>query len=375
MPIQILLIEDDSQIRENVEELLTLRGFQVKTASNGREGINQAIDNRPDLILCGIMIPEVDGYQVLKVVRKSQLIATVPFIFLGPQTDPANIRRGMNQGADDYLIKPFAHEDLLHAVESRLQREALRKVDLKNQLDKYRHTLATVTAHEYNTALAGVIGFSSLLINDYQQFSGEEVVSMVEMIKVSGLRLKRSLDNIQLMDVLQQVDSRHIDFAYFATGNAPITEKLVEDCVLSVSHRQDRDIRYQIQVENAQLRMSEVNLGTCLGELIDNAFKFSASNQIIKLTGKCEEADYHLTFTNKGQPFKEEYCDQIAPYKQFERKKYEQQGFGLGLSIVKKILELNQGRLTIETPSEGETTVSIWIPQVIDEGQTSAIDS
>ncbi|WP_332368711.1 response regulator [Spirosoma telluris] len=313
MPIQILVIEDDVQIRENVEELLTLEGFQVETAATGREGISQAMLHAPDLILCDIMMPEVDGYQVLEAVRTSRLIATVPFIFLTAKTDSADIRRGMNQGADDYLTKPFTLENLLAAIESRLQREILRKADLKSQLDKYSHTLASITAHEYNTALAGVIGFSSLLIDDYQQFTGEEIVSMVTMIKISGLRLKRSLDNIQLMDVLQHIDSSHIDFDYFSTGSTSITTKLVDDCVLTVAHRQDRTISYQLEVDSAQLQISEENLGICLGELIDNAYKFSASAETIKLTGACDGADYCLTFTNKGQPFKEEYRDQIAP--------------------------------------------------------------
>ncbi|QDK82755.1 hybrid sensor histidine kinase/response regulator [Spirosoma sp. KCTC 42546] len=365
MATQILLIEDDVQIRENIEELLMLQGFQVETATNGREGISQAMLKPPDLILCDIMMPEVDGYQVLEVVRNNRSIATVPFIFLTAKSDLADMRRGMDLGADDYLTKPFTLENLLRTIASRLQREALRKADLTTRLEKYRHTLASVTAHEYNTALAGIIGFSSLLIDDFQQFNSEETVSMVTMIKLSGLRLKRSLDNIQLMDVLQQVDPFHIDYNYFSTGCATITAALADTYMLAVEHRQDREIAYQLDVESAPLQISEENLKICLGELLDNAVKFSGSTQTVRLVGKPDGTDYCFTFTNKGQPFKEEYCDQIAPYKQFDRNKYEQQGFGLGLSIVKRILELNHGRLTIESPSEGETTVSMWIPQVV----------
>lgn len=365
MPIQILLIEDDSQIRKSVEELLNSQGFQVTTVADGRAGIDQTLLQVPDLILCSMTMPGVDGYQVLEAVRTNRLTSTVPFILLATQTNVADVRRGMNQGADDCLTKPFTHDDLLQTVNSRLKREALRKGDLKLEIDKYRHILASVTAHEYNTALSGVIGFSSLLIDDYQQFSDDEVVSMVGMIKISGLRLKRSLDNIQLMDMLQHVDSSQANFDYFSTESAPITEKLVDDSVQAVAYRQDRELTYQLQIENAQLRISEKNLGICLSELIDNAFKFSASGKTVLLTGIHDEDDYRLTFTNKGQPFKAEYCDQIAPYKQFDRKQYEQQGFGLGLAIVKKILELNQGRLAIETSPEGATNVIIWIPRVI----------
>lgn len=171
MTTQILLIEDDTQIRENIHELLTLRGFRVDTASNGRDGISQAMLLSPDLILCDIMMPDINGYQVLDVLRANRVFASTPFIFLTAKSDPTDIRWGMNLGADDYLTKPFTFQSLLHTIESRLKREELRKNALKMQMDAYRSTLTTVTAHEYNTPLTGIIGFSSILINDYQRYT------------------------------------------------------------------------------------------------------------------------------------------------------------------------------------------------------------
>ncbi|MBN8825190.1 MULTISPECIES: response regulator [unclassified Spirosoma] len=362
MATQILLIEDDVQIRENVEELLTSQGFQVETATNGREGITQAMLHLPDLILCDIMMPEVSGYQVLEVVRSNRLIANVPFIFLTAKSDTSDMRRGMDLGADDYLTKPFTFQNLLRTIESRLKREYMRKIDLKTQIDTFRHKLASVTAHEYNTALAGIIGISSLLLDDYQQLSDEETIEMMGMVKVSGLRLKRSLDNIQLMDILQQIDpSRTEAYAYFSKGSSCITAERVESLIEAVLYRLDRTIGYQLSIQSVSLRMSEDSLRICLEELIDNAFKFSNATQKVLLVGVCDDNQYRLTFTNTGQPFKACYHDQIAPYTQFDRQQYEQQGFGLGLAIVKRILELNQGQLCISSKSDDETTVSIWL--------------
>ncbi|WP_080057453.1 hybrid sensor histidine kinase/response regulator [Spirosoma aerolatum] len=362
MATQILLIEDDVQMRENVEELLTLQGFQVETATNGREGITQAMLHAPDLILCDIMMPELSGYQVLEVIRTNRLIANVPFIFLTAKSDTSDMRRGMDLGADDYLTKPFTFQNLLRTIESRLKREDLRKAELKTQIDTFRHKLASVTAHEYNTALAGIISISSLVLDDYQQLSDEETVEMMGMVKVSGLRLKRSLDNIQLMDTLQQIDaSRTNAYAYFSKGSCCITAKQVEGIVQAVLYRLDRTLSYQLSIQSVSLRISEDSLRLCLEELIDNAFKFSDCTQKVRLTGACDGDQYRLVFINKGQPFKACYYDQIAPYTQFDRQQYEQQGFGLGLAIVKRILELNQGRLCIASKSDDETTVSIWL--------------
>jgi two-component system sensor histidine kinase/response regulator len=365
MSTQILVVEDDTQIRENITEMLTLHGFRVETAVNGREGISQALLHPPDLILCDIMMPEVDGYQVLDVVRNNRLIANIPFIFLTAKTEPADMRRGMVQGADDYLTKPFTLNSLLHTIESRLQREALRKSELKAQLEGYRHNLASVAVHEYNTSLTGIIGFSSMLIDQHQEFDGAETVSMLKMINVCGLRLKRSLDNIQLMDALQQTSPTQANYIHYTRGSMLISNQLFESCIMSVEQRQDRQdqpMTYNLDVESAEIGISEPNLRICLIELIDNAFKFSAMEESISLKGELVDSGYQIAITNHGQVFKEEDRANIAPYKQFDRRQYEQQGFGLGLSIVKKLVELNKGRLTVDSPSPGVTAVAIWLP-------------
>ncbi|AUD05727.1 hybrid sensor histidine kinase/response regulator [Spirosoma pollinicola] len=363
MTTQLLVIEDDTQIRENLKEMLTLHGFNVETAVNGREGISQALLHPPDLILCDIMMPEVDGYHVLEVVRNNRLIANVPFIFLTAKTEPVDLRRGMDQGADDYLTKPFTLQNLMHTIESRLQREALRKADLKAKLESYRHNLASVAVHEYNTALTGIIGFSSMLIDQHDQFNGEETVTMVKMIKVCGLRLKRSLDNIQLIDALQHIDPDHSAYIHYSSGNTLLTAELIDRCALAVEQRQDRHVSYQVDVEPVQLSISADNLRICLVELVDNAVKFSDAGQSFTVKGEICESGYQIAVTNRGQPFNIEDSAHIGPYKQFDRSLYEQQGFGLGLAIVKKIVEFNKGKLTVESPTPGDTTVLIWLPQ------------
>lgn len=122
---RILLIEDDKALRENTEELLELSDYTVITASNGRIGIEAAIENLPDLIICDIMMPEVDGYGVLENLSSNEKTKNIPFIFLSAKTEHKEIRKGMDLGADDYLTKPFEEEDLMSAVESRLAKAEL----------------------------------------------------------------------------------------------------------------------------------------------------------------------------------------------------------------------------------------------------------
>lgn len=122
---KILLIEDDVTVRENTAELLELSDYEVVTASNGKAGIEKAKAEHPNIIVCDIMMPEIDGYGVLESLSKNPETANIPFIFLSAKTEHKDIRRGMDLGADDYLTKPFEEEDLLSAIESRLAKVAI----------------------------------------------------------------------------------------------------------------------------------------------------------------------------------------------------------------------------------------------------------
>lgn len=121
---KILVIEDNEDIRENVAELLTLSGYEILEAENGKVGAQVALDKLPDLILCDIMMPELDGYGVLHILSKHDETLHIPFIFLTAKADKVDVRKGMTLGADDYITKPFDETDLLTAVENRLRKSA-----------------------------------------------------------------------------------------------------------------------------------------------------------------------------------------------------------------------------------------------------------
>ena len=121
---RILVIEDEPEMRRNLTTILRLEKFHPLAAQNGRVGIELARRERPDLILCDVMMPELDGYDVLSALRADLGTVTIPFIFLTAKGESLDIRAGMNLGADDYLTKPVGKADLLAAVRSRLQRAA-----------------------------------------------------------------------------------------------------------------------------------------------------------------------------------------------------------------------------------------------------------
>lgn len=121
---KILIIEDNAEVRENVAEILTLSNYEVLTASNGKIGVQLASQHTPDLIICDVMMPELDGYGVLHILSKNPKTSSIPFIFLTAKAEKTDFRKGMNLGADDYITKPFDDVELLDAIEMRLKKNS-----------------------------------------------------------------------------------------------------------------------------------------------------------------------------------------------------------------------------------------------------------
>jgi len=119
---RILVIEDQPQMLRNLAMMLGFEGYEVDTAENGKRGVEVAIERLPDLVICDVMMPELDGHGVIQALRANPATATIPFIFLTARSDRDDVRTGMNSGADDYLVKPVPRTELLAAVEARLLR-------------------------------------------------------------------------------------------------------------------------------------------------------------------------------------------------------------------------------------------------------------
>jgi DNA-binding response OmpR family regulator len=132
---KVLVIEDNKEILENTAEILELSNYQVYTAENGKIGIERALASKPDLILCDIMMPELDGYGVLHMIQNHPELHHTPFIFLTAKTDQSDMRKGMSLGADDYIPKPFDPTDLLNAVEARLKKAELVRKEISEGIN------------------------------------------------------------------------------------------------------------------------------------------------------------------------------------------------------------------------------------------------
>ena len=133
--IKILIIEDNQDVRENTAEILELANYEVCTAEDGEKGVALAKLTQPDVIICDIMMPELNGYDVLLHLNKDKKTAGIPFIFLTAKTERTDVRKGMNLGADDYLTKPFEESELLDAVASRIKKYSFLKKEFSKDIE------------------------------------------------------------------------------------------------------------------------------------------------------------------------------------------------------------------------------------------------
>src|SRR5690606_27664694 len=132
---KVLIIEDNVDVRENTADILELAGYKVATAENGKIGLEKAIQLLPDVIVCDIMMPEMDGYEVLQDLNKNAKTASIPFVFLTAKTERTDMRKGMNLGADDYLTKPFSENELLEAIECRMKKHDFLKKEYSKTIE------------------------------------------------------------------------------------------------------------------------------------------------------------------------------------------------------------------------------------------------
>ncbi len=145
---KILLIEDNLEMRENTAEMLELANYEVQVAENGKIGVRLAQETMPDLIICDIMMPELDGYGVLYILAKNPKTSAIPFIFLTAKAEKSDYRKGMNLGADDYLTKPFEEMELLEAVDIRLKKSGQFQKEFEADIDGVDHFIETAEGLE-----------------------------------------------------------------------------------------------------------------------------------------------------------------------------------------------------------------------------------
>ncbi|MEO8394008.1 MAG: response regulator [Chloroflexota bacterium] len=362
MMTNILVIEDETDIRNDIAEVLSYENFICVVAPNGRAGVQSAHDYLPDLIICDIMMPVMDGYEVLDALRNDPSTANIPFVFLTAKADRESVRYGMASGADDYLTKPFTSNELLTAVKARLEKKASLISEFTHRVDHLRQALIHGLPHELRTPLSGILGGAELLLKDSTVSESEDLTELAHMIFDCGKRLQRQVENYLFYAQLQIIRSDIEQLSNLKQSSTDTAGAVIRDVVREKARIVERSGDLVMDVQEGVVSISTDNLKKIVEELADNAFKFSKVGSRVTISAVVKDDSYVLSINDLGRGMSTEEMNNVEALMQFGRELYEQQGSGLGLAIVQQLVELHGGKFSIESDPERGTRVCAKLP-------------
>ena len=369
---RILVIEDEYDILEEISDVLRFEGFDVTTCTNGADGVLAALEIEPDLILSDIMMPQMDGMEVLQELHKVKRTRSIPFIFLTARGERMMIRQGMELGADDYLVKPFTHAELLAAVYARLRkREEFQ--ELASGLTAAKKQFVRMIAHELRTPLAPINLVHDLLNSYLRDFSDEEVRELIDSLSYGTSRLNRVVEQIVCMVELESglVTTEVTEEAGSADYLHKQTVAAILQSAINLGRQlapRNRDLKINADINNPHLMSTiiEGNIGKLIyafGELISNALAFSRTDGQVYIRFRSNSSLAYISIIDHGCGLDEKEIRRATlPFEQIDRQHKEQQGVGLGLFLASKIVRLHKGDISIHSEVNKGTKVTVKLP-------------
>lgn len=335
-------------------EMLKFEGFDVSEAENGKVGFELAQQQHPDLILCDIMMPTMNGYEVLERVRQAEETRDAAFIFMTAKVSLQDIRYGMNLGAEDYLAKPVSREDLLQSISIQLNKRKLRKDDLA-VAGNANEIAYSLLPHELLTPLNGILGMSSLLEATDSSIKTEDLQGIGRVIRQCGDKLDGTIQRFLVFFELQQNPQAPM----FLLEPIDVRTVLFE-CVEKLGRRWQRRNDITVNVHHITLRANKRLLAYAMEQILDNALKFSGTGTPVKVNVNDGAHDLSFSVSDLGPGFSSTaklLLEEILS----PGYKLRQHGFGLGLQTTAIILKAIGGKMTVNTDNAG-TTISCTLP-------------
>jgi two-component system, sensor histidine kinase and response regulator len=350
---KILIVESSEEVRWNLQVLLEKNNYKVTIAESGYDGYKLAINNHPDLIIADIVIPMMNGLEMLKLVRENSYTSEIPFIFLTERAATIDRRIGMNSGADDYIAIPFKEDDILNSIRIRLAK----KENIDKKFDKVFRSISGNIPHELRTPLGSIIGFTNIMLDEFHELDKREMFEMLTNIKYSALRLHKTVEKFI---VFSEAEVLNMD----KTHNEPLLAKdteinafLLFSIINEKINKEETPPEINLNTTYGKILVAEEHFGIMFGELIDNAIKFSYPGKPIDVSTDEEESFFTISIKNSGRGMTEDEIKSIAPFNQHNRQKYEQQGNGLGLMIVSSLSNFYNIKFNL-TSVQNECTVA-----------------
>lgn len=351
---RILVLENDLIILSNIKDLLSLNNFYVIAPSNDVEGLQLAQQEQPDIILFDVTMQNSTEIDILEVLRRNSLTSKIPLILL------------TSMHTSDYygylsLTKPFRSSDLLKLIDISLEKQEIIEKESNAKLEVLCRNITSSLPHEFLNPIIGILGTSGCLLDSYESLSSDEVLILIQNINEHGNRMYRLAQNFIMFSDLATIDSNSKGWSreFEQTAVKNIIRFAAETCAKKTNRINDLTMNLQ----EASINISPNHLSKVVTEIVDNAFKFSKAGDPVYLFSTEDKQFFYLYISDRGRGMTKAQVADIGAFKQFGREHYNQQGSGLGLTIVKQIVKLYGGELSIKNEVFNQTVVSIQLPK------------
>lgn len=353
--MKILIADDEAGIRDSVAMLLELHGHEVVAAADGKEALRRLAE-RPDLVFCDVDMPGMNGFEVLERARGTPEGQAVPFIFLTGRADRANLRKGMELGADDYITKPFGEEDIVRAIEARTRRQRTVRERIDTLVAEQRNVATAAWSHELLTPLVGVLGGVELIEHEAERLTPAELREIVGLVRAGAERQQRLSRKLIAYFGLLAAEGRAVNAAETDLGG------LLEATAAEVAARERRQADLVCRCEPGLGLVDVAGVALAVRELVENACKFSSPGTRVEVAGRADGARYRVAVDDAGCGMSADERAQVGPFVQFGRERREQQGLGLGLAIVRLVAARGGGALRLSASPAGGVRAEFDLP-------------
>lgn len=350
---RVLIIEDDAIARRQLAQLFRFEQFEVAEAESGEAGIAAALDATPDLIVCDIMMPGTDGFGVLESLRRRRETALTPFIFLTAKAGGKDVRLGMNEGADDYITKPFEPDALLAAARQRIARRQLQLEEAERRSNDTGLLAAAALPREMEGCLSHLDSLTESLRAAYPDDGrADEIKTEIERLRALSHRLR----------LYGELPGLYAGRFSNASEAAICDGEIAGSAARSVAAQWHRLEDLRVSASGASVPLPAQTVEILVRELVDNACKFSTRSTPIALEISPERGLWKMVVADSGRGMPSDQIRSIGAFKQFWNGAERPRGLGIGLVLVQTLVRLHGGELQIESQPGAGTQVSVMAP-------------
>ncbi len=363
---KILIIDDIAENIKVVANVLKKHNFNISYAQSGKDGIARAKKVYFDLILLDIMMPEMDGFEVCKFLKKDNETKDIPVIFLTAKTDEDSLKKGFESGGIDFITKPFKTNELLARVNTHIQlklvQEQLSRINEEIQeANENKDKLLSIIAHDLRNPFSVLITFSKLIMDSFEEFSKEDILTYMKSF------YETSKQGYSLLDNLLKWSKSQTGKMDIIPDSFEINDLVEETITLLNSQALNKHINLKNNVPEHILAFADINMVlTVLRNLITNAIKFTNEGGNVHISAEQNEKHVKISIIDDGVGMEAEDIDKLfrIDIKHSTSGTIGERGTGLGIILCKEFIEKNNGELLVESKPNVGSTFSFTLPKV-----------